>query len=251
MPKIMICIVVRMKSTRLPQKAMLDIYGQPLIQRLLDRLSSEFDNQEICICTSDNPDDKILIDLAIKNNLSFVAGDELDVMNRLITVALMHKAQVLVRVTGDNPLTDPTIMRDMIEDHWKQGADYTFCDQIPRGSRSEVISSKCLQRIYDQLSDTKSSEYMTYMLKRPDKLKVNQFIPVNHELIEPNLSFTVDTPEDFSFIKDIYKHFNSSLMSLNEIISFCRNHPNYNNRLFDSPKSFPKISGIDYSFKDD
>ena len=251
MPKIMICIVVRMKSTRLPQKAMLDIYGKPLIQRLLDRLSSEFDKQEICICTSDNPDDKILIDLAVENNLSYVAGDELDVMKRLITVASIHKAEVLVRVTGDNPLTDPTIIRDMIEDHCRHGADYTFFDQIPRGSRSEVISSKCLQRIYEQLSDTKSSEYMTYMLKRPDKLKVNQFIPGNYELIEPNLSFTVDTPEDLSFIKDIYKHFNSSLMNLNEVISFCRNHPNYNNRLFDSPKSFPKISGIDYSFKDD
>ena len=195
----MICIVVRMKSTRLPKKAMLDIYGHPLIQRLLDRLSNEFDKQEICICTSDNPDDKVLIDLALENNISFVAGDELDVMSRLLTVALMHKTEILVRVTGDNPLTDPTIIRDMIEDHLRQGADYTFCDQIPRGSRSEVISSKCLQKIYQQLTDTKSSEYMTYMLKRPDRLKVNQFIPKNHELIEPNLSFTVDTPEDFFF----------------------------------------------------
>jgi len=251
MAKIMICIVVRMKSSRLPKKAMLDIYGQPLIQRLLDRLYIEFDKQEICICTSDNLDDKVLIDLALENNISFVAGDELDVMKRLLTVASIHKAEVLVRVTGDNPLTDPTIVRDMIEDHYRQGADYTFCDQIPRGSRSEVISSECLQKIYQQLTDTRSSEYMTYMLKRPDRLKVNQFIPGNHELIEPNLSFTVDTPEDFSFIKDIYKHFNSSLMSLNEIISFCRNHPDYKSRLFDTPKSFPKISGIDYSFKDD
>ena len=126
MAKIMICIVVRMKSSRLPKKAMLDIYGQPLIQRLLDRLYIEFDKQEICICASDNLDDKVLIDLALENNISFVAGDELDVMKRLLTVASIHKAEVLVRVTGDNPLTDPTIVRDMIEDHYRQGADYTF-----------------------------------------------------------------------------------------------------------------------------
>jgi hypothetical protein len=61
----------------------------------------------------------------------------------------------------------------------------------------------------------------------------------------------VDTMEDFEFVETIYQHFKSSSASLKDIVNFCRNHSDYQNRLIKPLMSPPKIEGIDYSFIDD
>ena len=47
----LICVAVRLKSNRL-KKRLLDLNGVTLIERLIERLLSEFQDDEICICTS-------------------------------------------------------------------------------------------------------------------------------------------------------------------------------------------------------
>ena len=42
-----ICVAVRLKSNRLKRKALLDLNGVTLIERLIERLLSEFQNDEI------------------------------------------------------------------------------------------------------------------------------------------------------------------------------------------------------------
>ena len=74
------------------------------------------------------------------------------------------------------------------------------------------------------LTDPNSSEYMTYMLNRPDLIKVNNFFVSDNSIIEPNLSLTVDNDDDYRFLKDIYNYFKVSDIFLQEVINFCRNH---------------------------
>ena len=78
-----------------------------------------------------------------------------------------------MRVTGDNPLTDPKMIDKMILNHKKNDSDYTYCDQIPNGTRSEVISTKALEFCLKNIRHPNNSEYMTWMLNRPDIYKVN------------------------------------------------------------------------------
>jgi len=247
----LICIAVRMKSSRLQKKALKNIAGKPLIERLLDRLTSEFSKTSICLCTSDHPDDSVLIDVAKNYQIPYLAGHQLDVMQRFIMAGEAHGAKNIIRVTGDNPLTDPIMIKQLLEFHKASEAEYSFCDDIPIGTRSEVVSLHALKRIYDQLSNSNSSEYMTYMLNRPDKLNVRNLKIKDQEIYEPQLSLTVDTIEDFEFVETIYQHFQSSSASLKEIVNFCRNHSDYQNRLIEPLVSPPKIEGIDYSFIDD
>ena len=240
-----------MKSSRLQKKAVKNIAGKPLIGRLLDRLTSEFSKSSVCLCTSDHPDDEVLIDIAKNYQIPYLAGHQLDVMQRFIIAGKAHGATNIVRVTGDNPLTDPMMIKQLLEFHKTSEAEYSYCDDIPIGTRSEVVSLHALKRIYDQLSNSNSSEYMTYMLNRPDKLKVKKLKLKDQEIYEPQLSLTVDTMEDFEFVETIYQHFKSSSASLKDIVNFCRNHSDYQNRLIKPLMSTPKIEGIDYSFIDD
>ena len=247
----LICVAVRLKSNRLKKKALLDLNGVTLIERLIERLLSEFQDDEICICTSRHKDDGPLVEIAKKYSLNFIAGEELDVMSRFIEIGNSKKAENITRVTGDNPLTDPKIITQMLLDHIKKEADYTFCNQIPIGSRSEIIKFKSLKKLHSMLTDPNSSEYMTYMLNRPDLIKVNNFFVNDSALIEPNLSLTVDNDDDYRFVREIYNHFKASDIPLHEVINFCRNHEKYSSRLIYDNQETPIIKGIDYSYIND
>ena len=139
----------------------------------------------------------------------------------------------------------------MLLDHIKKGSDYTFCNQIPIGAGSEIVKFKTLKKLYSMLTDPNSSEYMTYMLNRPDLIKVNNFFVSDNSIIEPNLSLTVDNDDDYRFLKDIYNYFKVSDISLQEVISFCRNHEKYSSRLVFNNQETPIIKGIDYSYIND
>ena len=141
-----ICVAVRLKSNRLKRKALLDLNGVTLIERLIERLLSEFQNDEICICTSRHEDDEPLVEIAKKYSLNFVAGEELDVMSRFIEIGNRKQAENITRVTGDNPLTDPKIITQMLLDHIRKESDYTFCNQIPIGAGSEIVKFKTLKK---------------------------------------------------------------------------------------------------------
>ena len=60
----------------------------------------------------------------------------------------------------------------MFEQHYKNKSEYTFTNDIPIGTRAEIIDVRALKRIHKQLYDPNQSEYMTYMLRRPDKLNI-------------------------------------------------------------------------------
>ena len=62
-------IIGRLKSTRLPNKLLIDIKGKPIISHLLDRLKLAKKIDEIIICTSTLEQDKPLEKIAKDNNV--------------------------------------------------------------------------------------------------------------------------------------------------------------------------------------
>ena len=47
-------------------------------------------------------------------------------MSRFIEIGNRKQAENITRVTGDNPLTDPKIITQMLLDHIRKESDYTF-----------------------------------------------------------------------------------------------------------------------------
>lgn len=197
------CIVVRMKSVRLPRKALADIHGKPMTLRLIERLRAARTIDKIVICTSTHPDDAILADLAKEWGVEAVAGSEEDVLSRLILAAEQHRADLVIRVTGDNVFTDPDAIDRMVTHHIATGADYTRTNGLPLGVTAEVMSATMLRRLHDLIPDPNESEYMTFFAFDPDHFhcEVVEALP---EVNRPHYSLTVDTPADLELIRHIY-----------------------------------------------
>lgn len=222
-------IAVRMKSSRLKHKAMLDICGKPLIERLVDRINKLIPLNRIVLCTSTAKQDDAIEVFSGKNEINCFRGHELDVMGRFLEAAELYGAKTIARVTGDNPLTDPYTMLEMLQYHNKTNSEYTFNNELPIGTRSEIIDIPALSRVHSQISDPLASEYMTHMLNRPDKLRASKYKIKNNSLQRPNLHLTVDSASDFDLMQKIYEKFDGSPPSLEKIIEWldCGKNSNY------------------------
>jgi len=58
-------------------------------------------------------------------------GDEDDVLRGTWECARQHAAGAVVRVTGDNPLTDLETVQDLVAAHVTADADYTYVPATP------------------------------------------------------------------------------------------------------------------------
>jgi len=215
-----------MKSSRLKKKALLNLNGKPLILQLLLRLRKSERMDDIVLCTSTHPDDKILLKLAKDNGFKSFAGSEDDVMDRFIHAGNLENADLIVRITGDNPLTDPEIIDIMIDSHIKSGADYTRMDNLPVGVTAEVITFTALKKAFEMAENSGYSEYMTnYFVDYPAIFKLNIMQP-DEELRRPHYRLTVDYQEDYELMQVIFNNFKQfPEISMKEIIEFLDRNP--------------------------
>jgi spore coat polysaccharide biosynthesis protein SpsF len=239
--KIVACIIVRMKSTRLPKKALADICGKPLTLHLIERLRKTKTIDEIVLCTSTHPDDAILLDFAIEWGIKSFAGSEDDVLSRLMAAAELHHADIVLRVTGDNILTDPEIIDQMVERHVDFQAEYTRTNNLPLGVTAEVMSASMLRKLHKLMPDPNQSEYMMLYAFDPDNFSC-EVLNAPQNLRRPNYSLTVDTPSDLKLIQQIYTEldYSDGGPKLKDIIPFLDANPEKLTVSDDTPIRLPE-----------
>lgn len=230
-PGVVVTVAVRLKSSRLPRKGLADLAGKPLILRLQERLLGAKTPESIVWCTSTAAGDDPLEVIARENNIPIFRGDELDVMSRFLAVARERKAHTVVRVTGDNPLTDPEALDQMVEEHLANKAEYTHISEngLPRGTRPEIMATSALERCHALVEDPMASEYMTLMLKRPDHFRIHVVTPPDKSVNRGDLRLTIDTPQDLAVMQAIYTHFNGKPPRLAQVIAWLEANPGVRN----------------------
>lgn len=223
-----VLIAVRMKSSRLASKALADIVGKPLIIHLIERMKRVRNAAKIVLCTSTHQDDRILLDIADQEGILKFAGSELDVMKRFIAAAELNDIKTVVRVTGDNPLTDPENIDRMIEKHHRGNYDFVKSEYLPLGVNAEVVSLSTLKKAHQMAYDTNLTEYMTSYLKRPDHFKIHT-VENNDEFFSARalIRLTVDFDEDLLVMNKIYGHLypKNPEFDIGEVLLFLDNHP--------------------------
>jgi len=219
-------VAVRMKSSRLKNKALLDLNGKPMILQLLSRLRRARSLDDIVLCTSIHPDDQVLLRIAQENGFKSFAGDEDDVMNRFIKAGEKEHADIIVRITGDNPLTDPETIDNLVESHLKNGSDYSRIDNLPIGVTAEAIRVGVLKEAFERAEDSKFSEYMTfYFIQYPELFSIN-ILEADEGLRRPQYRLTVDYLEDYKLMKAIFSHFASrEWFSIVDVVRFLDDNP--------------------------
>jgi spore coat polysaccharide biosynthesis protein SpsF len=201
--KIGLLLICRLDSKRLEKKILKTIDGKSLLEILVIRLLNKFDKKQIVICSSSLSKNNKFKMISKKYGTKLFYGSDRDIFSRMIGAAKKFKFNNIIRITGDNPLTDVDAIIKMTTSHIKKKSDYTYTTNLMIGTRPEVIKVSALKKCRSLSRDKFSSEYMTYFFLRKDQFKVNR-IKFKEILKNQNkICVTVDYNTEYLLIKKI------------------------------------------------
>ncbi|MFZ5969490.1 MAG: cytidylyltransferase domain-containing protein [Bacillota bacterium] len=201
--KIGFLITARLKSSRLPFKILKDLNGKTVIERIIDRAKEIKDISEIILCTSTNPQDKPLIDMARKNDIYYYNGSEDDVLQRLLDASKLFSLDYFLGITADNPLFT-IYYSDLIVDEIKTN-DYDFIkiEGLPLGCATYGMKVEALETVC-RIKNMMDTEIWGPLINRPEIFNIKT-IQVPEELRKPDLRLTLDYQEDYELIRHLYE----------------------------------------------
>jgi len=222
-------IQARMGSSRFPNKVMKIIVEKPMLWHQINRLRKSKLIEKLIIATTDKIQDRVIIDFAKENNILYFAGSEEDVLDRFYNCAKKFKVETVVRITGDCPLIDPSLV-DMIINFYidnKNQYDYvhngnTYPDGI---LETEVFSFDILKKTWENSKLSSEREHVTpYIWKNPEIFK-QATVENNKDL--SYLRFVVDDEKDFKLVKIIFQNLykEDGMFYFEDIVRFINQNP--------------------------
>lgn len=207
--KILSTIEARMGSTRLPGKTMKEIVGKPMLELLIERLKRAKRIDEIVVATTTEPEDRVIAELAERISVKCFRGSSEDVLDRVLKAARTYQGDIIVEMTGDCPLLDPVLVDRIINIYLENTYDYvnnTIKRTYPRGLDTQVFSVDVLDKVSKLTNDPADRENVSlYIYEHPEKYRLYN-VEAPPEYRHPEYRWTVDTKEDFQFVKEIYEN---------------------------------------------
>jgi spore coat polysaccharide biosynthesis protein SpsF len=190
-------IQARTESMRLPRKVLAKIDGMSLLELLIRRMKLCYRLTSIVVATTDRKEDDPIVDIARNLGVHFYRGSSNDVLSRFLGSIERFPSDVTVRVTADNPLTDPKLIDQLIKEHLERRAEYTIPLGCPLGTGAEVVNTIVFQKIKD-IPDISMREHVTlYIVRHPYLFSIHKVkLPFKSEI-----SVTVDDPRDLSLLR--------------------------------------------------
>ena len=224
-------IQARMNSSRLPGKVLLDIAGQPMLVRVIERARRAATVDDVIVATTSDPSDDPIEELCRARGYLVYRGSMFDVLDRFYGAARQASADVIVRITADCPVIDPAVIDQVVHTFHKEQADFA-CNRLPPpwkrtwpiGLDTEVCSFAGLERAWQEASLPYEREHvMPYFYDVEGRCKV---VVVEHEPDYGALRWTVDTAEDLQLLREIFTRLGGSdTFSWEEVLHLMEREP--------------------------
>lgn len=208
----------RMRSSRLPGKAMLPLDGESTLVREIRRIgtASSFDREDVVVATSTRPCDDVIDWAATRVGARVHRGPEADVLGRIHAAVEESGADVVVRVTGDNPLVDPRLLDELVRTIRRADVDYVTNKvegTFPTGLGASAFTLRAVSRTAERVEDDPYREHMgKYFRDNLDRIAWTNvtarevfddtFLDAIFEL--PNLRLTMDEPADYRLLSRVF-----------------------------------------------
>jgi len=218
----------RMSSSRLPGKILADITGGAMLSRVFIRTSRAATVNETIFATTIDPTDDPVAEYCEFSGIPITRGSLHDVLDRYYQTAKEARADVVVRITADCPVIDPNLIDDCVNTLLEGSFDFTcnrlpppFTRTYPIGLDTEVCTFVALEKAWKGSTETFQREHvMPYLyegvelsilnrqLSEGVSLRGFKIAQLHHTTDFGDYRWTVDTPEDLEFMRQLYARFN-------------------------------------------
>ncbi len=247
MPLRVIAIVQgRMGSSRLPGKILADIAGQPMLSRVYIRTSRAATVTETVFATTTDSSDDPVADYCDFGGIPFTRGSQFDVLDRYYQTAKEFHADVVVRITADCPVIDPDLIDNAVNTLLDSEYDFVanrlpppFGRTYPIGLDTEVCTFTALETAWKDAKETFHREHvMPYLYEGGELTAVSRQLAegvsprgykiaqLHHPTDFGDYRWTVDTPEDLEFMRQVYARFDGrDDFSWKDVLDLVHNEP--------------------------
>lgn len=206
--KIGIVIQARMSSTRLPGKVLMEFCGLPLLLFLIKILKEFNIGAAIVIATSNHAKDDRIESFCKAHRIDYIRGSESNVFKRFQVAAETFDFDHIIRITGDNPLTNYRILTSSLNTHLETGADLTSTRKIrqdrtieryaPKGNSIDVINCSTLMGIdANTLDDFEREHVIPVFYSGPYRIS---YVKTK---LRTDFSYSIDDLYDFERVEDV------------------------------------------------
>lgn len=220
-----ILLLGRTGSSRLPGKLLLEVLGRPTLEYQIERLKTAKRPDYFVLCTTELPEDEVLVDLAIRNGLQTFRGNPQDVLDRMIQAARQYQLDFIVSIGGDDVFIEQRCIDPIIECFTRTSADFIYCPDLPVGGTPFGVRPDALEHLCQ--IRTGGIEGWERYFKESGLFHVETIPLENPVLRRPELRMTLDYLEDFLFFKAVIETLYSPTKTffLEDVISLIDKHP--------------------------
>ncbi len=223
---IAVIIACRLKSSRLPKKAVLKIGDLSSVEVCIKNALSLKNINSVILATSDLEEDAELVNYKYSDQVIFHKGDPEDVIERYLGIIEKLKIDTIVRVTADMPFISDEILQPLLRSHFQSGADYTRGNKASLGTNLEIINTQALRKVKSFFPSANYSEYMTYYFtNNRSHFRINE-IDLPEDFVR-NYRLTLDYEEDLILFNKIVEHLDENKLekNLRNIIEYLDKNP--------------------------
>ena len=217
----------RLKSTRLPNKAIKDIYGITAVERCLLNAEAIAKCDKIVLGTSNNSEDDALEQCTLGGEVAVVRGSEEDVLSRFIPIIDKYEPEHIMRITGDCPLVSYELAGLIIDSHLATGADASFTrSPVALGIACEIYKTSAIRKLRKLFPVTSHSEYLIYYFLNNSHIFNLNIVEAPEKFIR-NWRLTLDEESDLQLFNMIYSKLDvgKRAVSFEEVIRFFEENP--------------------------
>lgn len=216
--KVAAIIQARMGSTRLPGKSLMNLSGEPLVWRVLERIKSAKLLDEIILAIPETQENKVLEDLAKHYQVRVFLGSEDDVLDRYYKAALDVGAKYVVRIPADNPTPQGSEIDRIIQHHFdlnrpgfSSNLAQIFNSGYPDGIGAEIFDFNLLEDAWQKEADPKKREHvhLNFFDYTTQRVVDENWCPVSTiqcpiEFARPDIILDVNTLEQYEYMSKLY-----------------------------------------------
>jgi len=190
---------------RLRGKSLLTVGGMPLVLLVMGRAATT--GRETVLATTTRQVDDALAGIVREAGYQVFRGPTDDIRSRFLgTVRDLDDGDVVVRITGDNPVPDGDLIERLIDEFISSDLDHLESGGIgrtlPYGVSVEVLSAGSLRRSCGWRTTEEDREHVTTALRDLGRSRVSS---IGHRLGDlSHLRCTIDTFDDWMLMEAVF-----------------------------------------------
>ena len=226
-------IQARTSSSRLPNKVLFPLCGEPLLIQMVERVKKAKFAGTVIVATSNDTSDNIISSLCHTNNIKCFRGSIDDLLDRHYKVAIQYGANAVVKIPSDCPLIDPDIIDKVIEYYIDNHPSFDYVSNLhpasyPDGNDVEIMSFRALESAWEEAERQLEREHTTpYIWENPDKFTIGNVTWETGMDFSMSHRWTIDYEEDYQFINQVYNELfpKNRSFGINDILKLLNDKP--------------------------